>query len=167
MTAPAFWGIDPELKYAWTPRRFRIEEDGADGSTPQDGAPVLLLKALPERLSIRLRHARERFFAAVSKARAKIEDADGAEEAIEAVLDRSEAIYSAELQMDALAACVVGWRNVIGRSGPIAFTGEWERDAQVLPASVKAELFNDLVSESAFTTEDREGFSSPQESTLA
>lgn len=182
MSVPTFWGIDPKCIYRWTPSQARVlVRDFVEGSPasgdvhavptqfavygkPLDGAPVLLLKPMPERLAIRVNAARGRYFMAMTRAKAKIKGGADSDDMIAETLDKMADIYPEDLQIDVLSACVTGWENLSAPSGPLPFTGEWEEDARCLPGPWKAELFRDIVDGSAFEPEEVEAFTLPQES---
>lgn len=176
MSAPAFWGLDPALKYRWVPRcaRMELEPAGVDEGGeyvpaklggPVKGAPVILLSPLPDRLSMRVTAARQRYYSILARMHARKGDGAPAADLMDEALDKLDAIYSEDLQLDVLSACVAGWENVKRPDGTdIAFAGKWEADGMVLPGSIKAELFNEIVKESAFTQAQLEAFTSPQES---
>ena len=197
MSAPAFWGIDPDVRYLWTPRAGRAvvseaveaspaipaytAEDGAEvPAKPEikakapvygdalEGQPVLILSPLTERMSMRVTAARRKYFAAMSRSRAMFQGGADFNDAVDAFMDRIDLAYPEELQTAILADCVVGWQNVTKPGGePIKFTGNWEHDARALPGWAKAELFDDIVTETAFTVEEKQAFTSPQESLTA
>ena len=185
MSAPAFWGIDPDVRYLWTPRAGRAvvseaveasvdaEGNAIPAKAPvygeaMEGQPVLILSPLTERMSMRVTAARRKYFAAMSRSRAMFQGGADFNDAVDAFMDRIDLAYPEELQTAVLAACVVGWQNVTKPGGePIKFTGNWEHDARALPGWAKAELFDDIVSETAFTVEEKQAFTSPQESLTA
>ena len=176
MSAPAFWGLDPALKYRWVPRCARVELEAAytneegeyvpaklGGAVP--GAPVILLSPLPDRISMRVTAARTRYYSVLARVHARSGDGTTVSDLMDETLDKLETVYTDDLQRDTLSACVAGWENVKRPDGTdIAFAGDWEKDGMVLPGSIKAELFNEIVKESAFTQEQLEAFTSPQES---
>lgn len=182
MSVPTFWGIDPKCIYRWTPSQAReLVRDFVEGSPatetepaiptqfavygkPLPGAPVILLKPMPERLAIRVNAARSRYHVAMSRARAKIKGGADSDDMIAETLDKLADIYPEDLQIDVLSACVIGWENLSAPSGPLEFTGKWESDAQCLPGLWKAELFRDIVEGSAFEPQEVEAFTLPQES---
>lgn len=214
-TAPILWGIDPTVKFKWTPEEFRLPPIGwnervtklrpteealkvkevADkyledlralrreyigvARPVKAGAPILYLKPLSERLSLRLQAASTLFERKLALARTwldedvkKIEDdanlsADQVEKAIREI-DRAAAfdneqrrreIFDEDLRFDVLAECVDGWENFRA-----TWTGKWEKDAKAIPAKWKDEAFAAIRVGSVFTEDEQEGFTLPQES---
>lgn len=182
---PELWGIDPEARYQWTPRigrelvetpvfddagNPRIDEDGdplinREYGAAKEGSPVFILAPLTERLSLSVNAARSRYYIALERAKRAVRAGTSAGEAVEAFADKTGDIYPIELQSSVLKACVVGWRGLSTAKGEIKFRGDWERDAKAIPSRWLAELFNDIVNESAWSTEDQEGFLSQPGST--
>lgn len=171
MSAPTFYGIDPDVLYPWSP-------DEAKG---QDGAPVIDLAPLSERMSLRVGALRQKQASLYLQARKRtlerlITEAEGKEEKdaediksaifseeVDALEEKASAIYSEEVQSAVLSECVKGWRNFVGPKGAIEFKGEPARDLRCLPAKWKAEIFYAIVTESAWKVEDEESFTSQPE----
>lgn len=131
---------------------------------PLPGAPVIMLKPLPDRLSLQCNAAQTRYYRAMFRGRERVKAGASVDDTTSAVLDSLDEAYPEDLQVAVLEACVSGWENVIGPSGPIAYAGKWDVDGMVLPGAIKAELFRDIVNGSAFTPEEVEAFTLPQES---
>lgn len=177
MSAPALWGIDPDCLYPWTPRagRIKVKEAVFQGDklvssteygAAQEGAPVLLLAPLTEAMSMRCAAAHEKYSIAYARAIGTVLHGGDTDAAADAAAAKLDSIYTPELIRDVLSACVNGWRNLKTRGGrEIAFSGDWEKDGAKIPASWRAELFQDIVNESAFTEEEVQGFTSPLGST--
>lgn len=178
MKPPAFWGIDPRQTFKWVPsiaREVLVEYKEAvpakgdvpavpailpEYGKPIPGAPWIELGAMPERISIRINAARQKYYTAMARARAKVSAGGNFEDATGAVLDRLADIYPEDLQIDTISAVVKAWGGFA-----IPYSGNWEECAPCLPGYMKAELFRDIVDGSAFTAEEVEAFTSPQEST--
>jgi hypothetical protein len=176
MTAPIFYGIDPDVLYRWTPSAAK----GFDGGLV-DGAPVFLLAPLTEKLSLRVGTLRQKQANLYAQARRitfdrlakQFVDREGEptdeerdailSEEIEKLSDKTDAIYSEEIQSQVLADCIKGWESFTSPHGPIKFVGEWSRDCRAIPAAWRAGIFYAIVSESAFREDAVLGFSSPQE----
>ncbi len=172
---PDLYGIDPEVLYRWSPKQCRevleearIDEDGrfvpAVYGKAKPGALVILLSPLPERLSLRANAARTRYWKELAKARLSVERGGDVAAATELCEDAVMRIYSEDLQFDVLAASVKGWEVKRSDGTEIAFSGKWERDAMALPGWLKAELFSDIMADSALSQEEQAGFLSQQAS---
>lgn len=183
---PELWGIDPEARYLWTPRAGRevtetpviidgVQQKDSAGDPltkreygpAQDGAPVFILAPLSERLALSISAAQSRYYTALERAKRSVLRGGSAADAMDAFVEKVGDIYPIELQSSVLKACVVGWRGLRSARGEIAFKGDWERDAKALRPDWMAELFNDIVNDSAWSTEDQESFLSQPESTPA
>ena len=165
MSAPDLWGIDPDELFRWTPNEGRVVLDKGeyDGKKkewkrlpkygePIAGAPVILVSAPSEALTLKIEHARQSYrfmMVKLSEANRKM----AFDDLTEAILDKGESIYTPALVSEVLAACVEGWENIKARGGKkeIAFKpGDWKRNSRALPGSWQASLFNAIVSETLF-----------------
>ena len=146
----------------------------------KDGAPVVLLGPLSERMSMQVNTMRNRQASMIAKARreaiekalagatpgeteeqrkartAEIFDGMAAE-----LVEKSEGIYTEEAMETVLKACIKGWQNLTRPGGKvIEFSGKPERDLACLPNAWKASIFWAVVTESAWSAEAIEGFGS-------
>ena len=164
MSAPDLWGIDPDELFRWTPNEGRVVLDKGEYDAKKkewkrlpkygealSGAPVILVSAPSEALTIKIDHARQSYRLMVART-ADANRSLKSDELIEKVLDKGEGIYTPELVSEVLASCVEGWENVKARGGKeIAFKpGDWKRNSRALPGSWQASLFNAIVSETLF-----------------
>ena len=157
---PALFGIDPDCLYKWTPRDGREEIEPAKyegggksgkmlepakyGAALPD-APVVVLAPLTEAQYLKVSHAQEVY------RRARAKDPENAEEA-----------YSPELQAEILTASIKEFRNLKSPSGrELKASGDPEKDlTKIRP--FRLELFFDIIAGNAYSTEDVQGFTSPQ-----
>jgi len=141
----SLYGIDPTVTYEFIPLEWRESSDPKAPIVPKQGAPVIILGPLSERMSLRVWDAR----VAYSRLH-KGKDGDGNG-------------FSVELRSDLLADVVKGWRGVrrSERAPEIPFTGKWATDGMVLPMSWKDQIFWEVLSENAFTEEAARGFTLP------
>ena len=141
----SLYGIDPEAKYEFIPLEWRESPDPKDKIVPKQGAPVIILGPLSERMSLRVWDARVAYSRLHKGSNG---DGDG---------------FSVELRSELLADVVKGWRGVRkSKDGPeIAFSGKWSTDGVVLPMSWKDQIFWEVLSENAFTEEAARGFTLP------
>jgi len=139
----SLYGIDPEADYEFIPFEWRVATED-NTIKAKDGAPVILLGPMDERLSLRIWDAR------VAYSKKKTDDAP----------------FDPDLRFAVLAATVKGWRGVKrSADGPeLKATGTWEEDAKILPASWKDQIFWTILSENAFTEEAVQGFTSRPDS---
>ena len=138
----SLYGIDPEAKYEFVPHEWR---ESSDSIVPKEGAPVIILGPLSERMSLRVWDARVAYS---RRAKANPDDDAG---------------FSIDLRSDLLAEVVKGWRGVRrSKDAPeIPFTGKWATDGAVIPMSWKDQIFWEVLSENAFTEEAARGFTLP------
>lgn len=158
------WGIDPEAKYIWAPRAAREEvkdEGGAvvDYGDPLPGAPIVVLKPIPERLAMKLNAAQSRYYRAISLAAEKVRKGADPDQTADDAMGRVDDAYPQELQDEALKASIVEFRIKSRGGKALEFRpDDWEWNFSVLRPSWRVELFRDIVSESAWSKEDAAGF---------
>lgn len=145
----------------------------------QEGAPVFLLGSLSNAMDLRLQAARDsfhavkrdterRFLADLERIRSLDISEDEKREQIEAresklndeSCARADKIFPVELQSSVLQECLRGWENIRA-----PFTGKISQDGRVLKGSWKSEIFWALVTETAFSEDAAQGFTSLPAST--
>ena len=165
--APELWGIDPDQIYPWTPRAGREVLDGGDWDSEKmewnrlptygkarEGAPVLLFRAIPEKVWMRLSVALKKFEAA--KMRAIMAAHAGGPDAIEAeskkLSEVAEECFPDDLVSETVAAALAGWENVASSSGKaIEFAPDnWERN-EIVIRRWKNEAFKALYDEAIYS----------------
>lgn len=167
------WGIDPEARYIWAPRVARTpikDESGAvtDYGDPLPGAPVVVLKPIPERLAIKLNAAQSKYYRAVAMAADRVRKGADPDKASDDAAAQIDDAYPQELQDETLKASIAEYRIKSASGKPLEFRpDDWEWSFGVLRPSWRAELFRDIVNETAWSKEDAAGFLSQQESTTA
>lgn len=161
---PALWGIDPDELYPWTPREGRVlakaavwEGDnlisGAEFGGPLPGAPVVLLAPLLEKDQFRIQHARDSY--RILKAKSEKGEAANPMDA-----------YPDELISDILRKSVKGFHNLRTKKNPLVFEDNWEKDS-VKISRWMAQIFLAIIDGSAYTDEEMQAFTLPQESPAA
>lgn len=173
------WGIDPDEIYYWTPNSCRviIQQGKWDVKAsewevpfiyglPLEGAPVIEVKAMPEKIAMRLANARTRYAVAQSRMMSKAAANKRADvnSMVDTLLDQIDLIYTPELISDVLKASIVGWSNVRSPTKELKFEGDWSRDARKLRQQWQAELFKVILDETLYKGQEASFTSAPDSS---
>lgn len=167
--APELWGIDPDQMYPWTPSAGReVTDPGQWDEAKMEwvrlpkygkakaGAPVLLFRAIPEKVWMRLSLAVKKFNAAKLKAFLAAKDGDQAviEEESKKLSEYAEECFPDDLVSDVLRSTLAGWENIRSRAGKeskeLKFSGDWERD-EIVIRRWKNEAFKALYDETIYS----------------
>jgi hypothetical protein len=146
------------------------------------GAPIVHLKPMSERLSLRVQAALATYERKLALAKQWLdEDAQRIEadselsetDRADAILalerkatieneDRLSEIFGDDLRFLVLSECVCGWENIA-----VEWTGKWEVDAQALLPKWKQKIFEAIRAGSVYSKEAQQGFTLPQDSVAA
>ena len=178
---PDMFGIDPDEIFYWTPNSCREvirhgewDIKSSEWKTPfiygppLEGAPVIEVKAMPERTAMKLAAARTRYAVAQARlmskaAQSKKVDTDSM---VDTLLDKIDLIYPPELISEVLKVSIVGWSNVRSPKKDLVFEGNWVRDSMKLPQQWQAELFKIILDETLYKGQE-ESFTSAPDSSAA
>lgn len=177
--APDMWGIDPDEIYHWTPKAGRkVLQEGIYDikeqkwtkeyiyGEPLDGAPVIDVQAMPEKIAMKLANAKTRFIIAQSRllAKAATQKKADTEAMIETLLDKIDLVYTPDLISEVLRYSIVGWSNVRSPKKELKFEGNWDKDARKLPQQWQAELFSAIVDDTLYRGQEDSFTSVPNSS---
>lgn len=146
-----------------------------------DGAPVVLVAPLTEKMALRVQSARQKSQRVYARAARRVSDRLGKltaeqregveaedirEEEIERATNEAAEVFSEEFEAEVLLACLRGWRNLKRPDGAeIQYPEEASKRIACLPSSWRSEIVHSIVTESMWSAEAVEGFGSRQEST--